>query len=755
MVDEKTRRRFIGRADGANAVSLSSPTALTQVEEEILHLRDGEDREGAQAILLASQDALRMFPPGVHQRFYWIACLPLRRVSSTSDGFDPRTALSLWGLLNKGLGHYENPVTTALMKASGRPSNPLTCVLHSADRLSAETRAWLSFYCSLAPTTESIIEYVGECFENPRQSRSLAVFVPIADPSMTFSRLYEDPPLPLGPPEKVADIETILRGQVEAWNAANPRYAVEVTGPLQRVSRLVLEAEEQALRETFLLALESKAPLGKVAEVSNRPLQPVIGSLRTAKPHPGQMVNAALCDAESARCLTFGFGAFLAGTSLLLAKKVMEDILTEKGIAFEPSIVLPSGPLHQRLMPDDPNWKLPCADGEYRSLKQAFFGKAGWQIKEFDWDKGWRWDMDSFASPEVVREIGALPHPIALSVAGSESALRAHYEREFLDRLREQMLIPGRCQRVAMERIYEWMPTLADIEDEIEDSVECRTGIYAAEHWRLAKGALFIVRKSLTIRLEETDFEDKFPAKYIHSPYPDAYFHFETPLSHDVDRYTQFLITGFYISEERAINISSESAEKYERLLVVNMTYHYNGETVRFGSIPVSFPIEKDDERFIVKTYSDAVANTLETSPMPPEAQGEMAFCLVAMAMVIKVLVYANMKNARMDHREDKTVAQEFIKKLSGAKKKKEADRARRLFNYIVLGPEESDEDRAAGDLKARRMKVHWRKGFIRNQRYGHGRSETKQIWIAPVLVNSGDLGSSQAMPDTPSYIIE
>lgn len=754
-MDEKTRRRFIGRADGANAIALSSPTALTHLEEEILHQRDDEVRAGAQAILLASQDALRMFPSGVHQRFYWIAVLPLRRVSESREGFPPETGLSLWKLLNAALERFDNPVTAAFYKASGQLPAPLTCVLHSTSRLDAETRAWLSFYSCLAPQIELVQNYVGECFMQRRQSRSLAVFLPIADPNMTFAQLYDDPPRPLGPPEQIAEIEAVLRGQVAKWNAAHAQYAVEVTGSLQRISQVVANAEEQDLRASFLETLESKAPLQKVAEISDKPLQPVIGSLRSAKPHPGQMVSASLCDAESARCLTFGAGALLAGTKLLLAKKVIEDILTEAGIAFEPPIVLPPGPLYEVLSPGDPNFKLPCADGAYRSITQSFFGKAGWQIKDVDWDQGWRWDMDSFASPEAVREIGSLPHPIALSVAGAESALRAHYERGFLDRLREQMAIPGRCQHVAMDSLYDWLPDLVDVEDQFEDAVEPRTGIYAAEHWRLAKGALFVVRNSLTIRLEETDFEDKFPAKYIHSPYSDAYFHFETPLSHDIDRYTQFLITGFYVSEEPAANIPNASTGEYERLLVVNLTYRYTDETVRFGSIPVSFPIEKDDERFIVKTYSDAVAKTLQANPMPPEAKGEMEFCLIAMAMVIKVLLYANMKNARMDHREEKTAALVSFKKLSGAKKNRESERVRRLFDYIVLGPEETQEDRIATDLHARKMKVHWRKGFIRNQRHGPGLAETKQIWIAPVLVNAADLEKDQAAPDIPPYIIE
>lgn len=754
-MNETTRRRFIGRADGANAISLNSPTALSLVEEEILHLKESDDKEGAQSILLASQDALRMFPQGIHQRFFWIACLPIRRASPASPGLTPQQGVSLWETINEGLAALANPVTSAFCKASGRPEQPLTSVVCSASRLHAETRAWIAFHCCLAPQHEQIAEYVSDCFQNPRQSRSLAIFVPIADPSMSLDKLHHSPTLPIGPSKLADEIEGLLRQQIAVWNRRNPAHLLEAMGPLQRISQMLPAVEELDLRASFLETLQVKAPLQDIAKISNKPLQPVVGSMRSATPHPGQMITTTLCDAETARCLTFGFGSLLAGTPLSLAKKVIEDILTESRIAFSPTIVLPAGPLCQTIVPGGENFRLPCMDGEYRPIQQTYYGKAGWQIKSFEWIEGWRWDINSFASREAVKEIGSLPHPIALSVAGAEAALRCHYDRDFLDRLREQMKIPGRSQTYAMAPIYNWLPDLADVEDQFEDAVEPRTGIYAAEHWRLAKGALFIVKNTLTMRLEETDFEDKFPAKYIHSPYPDAYFHFETPLAHDIDPVTQFLITGFYVSEESFSSIGIDESDEFERLLVMNMTYQYTGETVRFGSIPVTFPIQKDDDRFIIKTYSEAMEKSLQANPIPQEALGEMKFCVVALSMAVKVLIYSNLKNARMENHQQKTKAIEASKNLSGAKKQREAEKIRRIFDYINLGPEETHEDRLAVDLKARKMKVHWRKGFIRNQRYGTGLSETRQRWIAPVLVNAGDLKSGQDAPDIPRYIVE
>lgn len=749
-MDEKTNRRFTALVERANTLSLKGTTALTQVEEDILHLKNEDDREGAQSILLRSQDALQMFPPGFKRRFYWIACLPLELPPEQHRRLTPAKAVEFRRFLMERLADFDCPVTSDYTDAHMREKSQLNLCLHSLERCSAETRAWIAFFTALHPNEDECANFSSESFA--LAPRYVGLFLPLHDPQMTLAMLQN--PSALSTSATVGkEIEKRVGALIEQWSLQNPHFPVSVLGPIERMSDSIARAEQLALKEQLLRALEAKVPLSQIASAFKEPLKMAIGTMRAAEPFPGQMVAVALCDSTDDRMISFGFASLLAGTPLSIVATEMAKLLSTAGINHQTPQILPAGPLIQRLDVSHPDFRIPCPDGAYRPLKQAFYGMAGRQIKSFGWDLGWKYRIDLFASDDALRDLVPLPHPIAMKAAGAESAMRAHYEKEILDVLHEQMSIPGRCQATAMDKVMSWCPGLQEIEDDEEDAVWTMAGIYAAEHQRLANGALLIVKKTLITRLNETDFEDKFPAKYIRSPYADAFFHFETPLTEVHKNGNAFMITGFYVSEESAQSLKEED-ETLDRLLAIKMTYRYSGESIRFGAIPVHFSITKDDERSIVKTYSDAINKQLAENPVGPDDREEFGLCIAAMELIMKVLVYANMKAARLEFHDERSKLSAQVRAAKGSSKDKLAAKLRRVFDYILLGPEDTDEDRLALDLTSRKMKVHWRKGFFRNQRHGHGLSLTKQVWIAPTLVNSRDLGGN-AIPEIPPYVLE
>lgn len=59
------------------------------------------------------------------------------------------------------------------------------------------------------------------------------------------------------------------------------------------------------------------------------------------------------------------------------------------------------------------------------------------------------------------------------------------------------------------------------------------------------------------------------------------------------------------------------------------------------------------------------------------------------------------------------------------------------LWNACFIGNRFSTRRRGVGMGGGSGMRMHWRRGHLRNQRYGAGRLVLKPIWIKPVLIHS------------------
>ncbi len=748
MIDPQFIRSFTARATHANEVSLDRPGALTTIEEEILHLKDSKQREVAQSILLETQDALRMFPPGVPKSFNWIACLPIELDTPAAAQFSPTLASAFYDGLNAAVADIPNSITAEFAKARYGAPYPLRLMLHSLERFDAESRAWTAFYAALDPNDESAKQYALESLSLNRNC--IGIFVPLPDSTMNFQDLHNEHKGTVPDSEFGREIMRRISRFLERWNREQTAKVLPASSFFLRLSAATLWGEEIGAYYKLKSVLAQR--FRENANTFDAPLTLVVGSTRIAKPFPGQSAFANLFYRDSGRLIAPGFCSLLAGTPLIVAERAAKRLYGQF-ISIGETVIAESQELVQKLTMEAPP-QIPCPDGKYRPIQQAYYGKGAWHLKSLDWADGWKYEVPfNYAKARAI--LGHLPHPIAMIMAGADEAVRAHYNPELLAQLREQLAIPGRSAAVAKGRLFLWDENLAEMEDEVEDSVLPPDGVYAALHWKAAHGALLVVRKTLVDRLNETEMDSGFPAMYLHSPYPDAYFQFEEPLTRYRADGGKYSISGFYVSEETAESVGIIDYPAANRLFTITFSYRQNDEALRIGAIDIPFIIETDDQRDLTKTIREHMGEYIASLPgMAEDDIADLAFTHDVLALATKIFLYANLRTARKEEHSDRSRLLQNIKKLKGSQRDKATKKLQAAYDYILLGPEETNEDQIARGMRDRKMPVHWRKGFFRNQAHGPGLSLRKHIWVAPVLVNASNLGQEPS-PEPKPYILE
>lgn len=749
--------RFIAMANRAAALSGERPDALEAVEDAILHLGSSEDRALAQRILLQAQDANRMTLPGAHFSFTWFGGMSLE--VHRKDGQKSAQALlseaeirALWLELDKQMRDltFADMGATVPPRPSGRPTWP-SVIVHTSVRCDAVSRAYMGFHCLTNMDSDDLSHFSAEgCLRHG----ALILVTPIPDPSMSVA-LLQDPSKTIPQQGWAADVKLRMEAGLAAFSVTHPHIELSIEGPWQRLSTLIEKGEMAG-------AVESIDRLGDIQGRSSAEcyqllregfpggLTLVAGSARSGNPHPGQAVTFVLADPSDFSMVQCANCSLLAGTPVEVAAQAVADRLQQLDIPVSIICLEPQAPV-EWLSPD--SFKLPCADGVYRTKELAFFGKTGWRFNRFDWDAGWKYGGPAFNSDDAVRRLGRMPHPLAMEIAGVEEALTQHYGADLLKLMRSQMEIPGRSCLIAADQMIQKDDSLADLAHNQEkrglvfddsayvqdDALQPPFGVYCAAHWKRSSGVLMVARTSLMNRLEETSIENGFPLRFLRLPYPDIYVHFEQPITHLRSDGLKFTITGFYASEEKTEGILLEEGG-FERLLVITYTYLYDGDVLRVGGLAVNIPIKKDDDRDlseVVAQHNSALAAS--QLAQDDDNAADVRFTNDSLVVAAKVILYTTLKNARVVPRKDRSKLIEEMRGLKGGKREKLQARIKTAYDHIVIGPEELDdqaEDRLVKALEARGIKPHWRRGFLRTQWYGEGRTLQYQVLIAPVLVN-------------------
>lgn len=746
-------------ADRAIQASGRDPGAFLAFEEEVLHLGGDEDRRAAQRILLRAQDAHRMSLPGAHTGFVWIGCLRLivafldgrdEHLQEPSNTLTSTEARQLWRLLDE---HVRGLSKEAYIRTDEpRPGFPHWpgVVLHSTTLCTGDTRTWISFHCVTNTSTSALSDF---SVEGGVQPGPLMVCAAIPDMGMRVEAL-QDPARTIAQTPYSLELRRCLDSALQQAMAEMPHLELRFEGDWGRMSTLVEEgvaegaASALALRLGHFRGRSTAQSVERIRSAFPDGLELVCGSFRTEHPTPAQAVTLALYGARGGRIVTAAFAAALPGTVLSDVAQAANATLTKMGLPAKTVVLEPRAPV-QRL--STTTFVFPCVDGRYRSSSVAYFGKCAWGFKNFDWESGWSLDGPSFQSDDAIRRLGQLPHPIAMQVAGVEGALAAHYEPALLSALDVQMRVPGRSNDEAIKHMMADDPDLRELDamqhDQAmhfdtdwyapADGISPPAGVYCAAHWKRVGGVLMVARRSLMDRLEETSIEKGFPLKSLKLPYPDLYVHFEKPLKHQRKDGLSFNLTGFYASEEE-VNDGSGG-----RRLTLTYTYLYDTEVMRIGGLDVTLSIEADDERDLTEVVADRRSSiNSAASKLSPDDSGSLLFTNDTLVTAAKVVLYTTLKNARMVEVRDRGQLVEQLRNVKGSKRDKIRGRITQAFDYVAIGPEDSQDSDGAAELRAARaleahgIKPHWRRGFYRMQRHGVGRSLSHEIWIPPVLVN-------------------
>lgn len=752
-------RRFIPMADRAVLVSSTRPQALLAVEEAILHLGTDEDRTAAQRILLRAQDAHRMDLPGARTGFIWIGSLRLHvtyldgraeRTAGRSIALERAEASRLWRLLDQHVRDLQK--SAYLTSGQTRPGIPHWpgVVLHAASRCTSDDRAWIGFHCVTNMSTEVLAEF--SC-EGGVIAGPLMVCAAIPDDTMSVDVL-QNPSRGISETPYAQTLRQRLEMALQQAMAEMPQLELRFDGSWSRMSTLVEHGDAEAAASALVLVLGGNKGWTVSQTVEHirsqfpRGLELVCGSVRTEHPVPGQAAFLSLYGANGDRLVTTAFASLLPGTVLSAVAQAGVSALAQVGLTAKAVVLEPRSPIQYL---NKETMLMPCADGEYRNMSVAYFGKHAWGFKRFDWEAGWNFDGPAFQSDEAFRKLGQLPHPIAMQVAGVETALAAHYEDAILGVLDAQMLVPGRASDHAIECMLAEDPGLRELDGmqynqdmsfdtdwyAPADGIVPPEGVYCAAHWKRVGGVLMVAQRSLMDRLEETTIEKGFPLKSLKLPFPDIYFHFEKPLKHQREDGLSFILTGFYASEEEPDDGSGQ------RRMTLSYTYLYDGEVMRIGGLNVNLTIEADDARDLTEVVAarrDGINSA--SSKLANGDASSLQFTNDTLVLAAKVVLYTTLKNARMVEIRDRSRLVEQLRNLTGSKRDKMRARIAQAFDFITIGPEESHdaegaaELRAAHALEARGIKPHWRRGFYRTQHYGVGRKLSCDVWIPPVLVN-------------------
>jgi hypothetical protein len=746
-------RKFSALAERAIAVSGDNPAALEAVERDILLLAGEEERLAAQGILLRAQDAVRLRGVTTPGALNWIVGAKLHLAAPLSA----RDADSLLASVADALYGLENPVTKrALMQKGIEPRRP-GAVLHTTRRCQASVRLWIGFHAGIN---------VGDFGEHERQfslegsigKESLALFVVV--PGSGDAAMLQDPASALPTDGFAQELQDRIAAAVAAWSVERPTLGIRLDRSWRRLSDLVQESEAAAVRASVLT---EPPELNLTALRSfDSGVQLVAGATPSLEPSPGYAASFLLFDPEKGHLVGAFNTPLLAGTSLNASADIAARALAEQGIKICDVVVAPRAAVVRRLSPT--SFLQPCPDGKYRSPQLLVAGNAAWRLRSLDWEAGWQLGGPRFDNDDAVRELSALPHPVALILAGAADALAEHYEPDLLSEVKEQLATPGRLEAVAAGQLRLKDPRLhglMELEhthgDEYEDfdALVPPAGMYAALHWKAAKGALLIARAGLIARMQATDIERGFPLRYLRLPYADVYMHFGVPISRNHSDGRVFQITGFYASEEdaQAIGYGDPSVK---RLMTITFSYRYQGEAVRAGALVVPFTIKEDDARElsdVITEYNGRMRAATVNQGGAEEDQDDAYFANETVLLAAKLLLYLTLKAARTEEVKTRTQLIEKVRVAKGAVKAALQSQVARTFDYIMVGPEDTPEVAQFAGLSGRKVRPHWRIGFLRDQPCGEGLRERRPVWIQPTLVNANQL--SGEAPPKKIYVLE
>lgn len=347
-------------------------------------------------------------------------------------------------------------------------------------------------------------------------------------------------------------------------------------------------------------------------------------------------------------------------------------------------------------------------------------------------------DETTFNDPRVQ----SLPYPHRLARAGIQEVMQKHYTQQAYRLIRDKLSDRSIPSDLVWDRVCETEPRFSQfmkdfpnwsIPQELE--VESLRVIWG-------KAPTLITTSALSERLEATDIDLQVAAQFVRLPHGIAYLHFaRAPEAARLE----------FEDEGKSFSMDLEGAflEEYStpagsRMLVLMPIW--TDMSHQYGSQYAVLRLLIDEEMTPLSHYLD---ENYRDEDVAPEV---VASNRVAVEEIAKVLIYLNLKSARIVEKPQRSTMLRGMNKKSAEHQLKLLDKAKGTCDYLSVGPEQAMSSIQASGMSGATKAPHLRRGFVNTYHVGKGRKELVLRFIEPVIVNKHLLGEDVPIPTPKNY---
>ncbi|MGF6440741.1 hypothetical protein [Paraburkholderia youngii] len=398
-------------------------------------------------------------------------------------------------------------------------------------------------------------------------------------------------------------------------------------------------------------------------------------------------------------------------------------------------------------------WDATADGGKFRDvdgrwLPQSLLSQP-YEARSLIKSETWRMTLNAESEAEF-DEMARWPFPFLYRNIDVPKLLRDHFREDVCSKISSLCAQPGLSYTQAQARIlerfpgYKWLqsPPSRD-RQELLPELDVPYELYLSQHFRKCDGRIFHIRNALVERLDFSDIENGVPVSYLKAPFPDCYLHLEKPLvffSGEGRMRDESRVVGYFVTQHEL-----DGPVPGWRLAIA-MIVTLGPDMLTAYSQEIELELRSDDSRGLLEAINDLIAARAQNHRLTLHDPSYQTVNLCA-----KILLYLGLRSARLVNRPERTKLLEQSKNRSASERKRIAQRATDLYDYIEVGPERTMAQEHSDAVREGR-KVFWRRGYFRNQAYGPNWSLHRLRHIRETLVNADQLSGGDEPPPVKDY---
>lgn len=240
------------------------------------------------------------------------------------------------------------------------------------------------------------------------------------------------------------------------------------------------------------------------------------------------------------------------------------------------------------------------------------------------------------------------------------------------------------------------------------------------------QGAIVKTTEHLNELMSHTDI-NKIPGNFLTPPFPAMYFQFNKPLNFPIEECREYNIIGVYVLSNKLENNLDIA------IRMVNMKENNTLSLFLYETLTIN--TQSSENAITLSNTENSIRKVITDLDKVFNSVYEFVF---------KTVLYMGLKEARITSINDRKNLEARINKVKSKKATKLENRLSHKYDYILVGNEHPKSDSYAKD-DGKNKAVHWRRGHLRNQRFGQNLEQSHIVWIKPMLINKDMV----TLPDT------